>query len=194
MTSISIRRISNKSTFGFSILLGVAFVVGSAGYFHWKQVSPDIKTNQLIRNISVTEQIQLDAIPQLKRQGYATIIDLRPDGEAADQPSSGAVDEAARNNGLHFAYVPVSHGEIPDSAVIALDQAIANSPKPILLYCRSGRRAARTWSLVEASRPNGLDEKAILAAVNASGQSAEDLTPVIAQRIANRIYVKGEVN
>jgi len=92
---------------------------------------------------------------------------------------------------MNFAYVPVPHGDIPAGAVTALARAMAENPKPILLYCRSGRRAARTWSLVEVSRSDGLDAADILAAVKAGGQSAEDLDTAIAARIANRSVAAG---
>ncbi|WP_051711454.1 TIGR01244 family sulfur transferase [Andreprevotia chitinilytica] len=176
---------SNKWIFGLSVLLGVFIVLGMQVYSRWTQ-PPQIKINNLTTDISVTEQLKLDVVPQLKAQGFATIIDLRPDGEAADQPAAATVESAARANNVTFAYVPVPHGDIPDAAVAALDKALSTSPRPILLYCRSGRRAARTWSLVEASRPGGLDAAAILAAVKASGQSADDLDTAITQRIAQR--------
>jgi uncharacterized protein (TIGR01244 family) len=93
---------------------------------------------------------------------------------------------AATAEGLDFAYIPVPHGQIPDAAVTALQQQLAKKTGPVLLYCRSGSRAARTWSLVEASRHNGLNAAEILAAVKASQLNADDLEPAIRQRIALR--------
>jgi uncharacterized protein (TIGR01244 family) len=87
---------------------------------------------------------------------------------------------------LTFAYVPVPHGDIPGQAVDALGQSLASAGKPVLLYCRSGKRAARTWALSEASRADGLDAVAIQAAVRSAGQSADDLAESIAARIAAR--------
>lgn len=54
------------------------------------------------------------------------------------------------------------------------------------MYCRSGSRAARTWSLMEASRPGGRSADDILAAVKRSGQGADDLAGAINARIAKR--------
>jgi protein tyrosine phosphatase (PTP) superfamily phosphohydrolase (DUF442 family) len=56
----------------------------------------------------------------------------------------------------------------------------------VLLYCRSGRRAARTWSLVEASRADGMDVAQIIAAVKEGGQEADDLKDALEQRVAAR--------
>jgi len=184
------KHFSNKSIFWLAVVLGIMFVVGLAGYTHYTGVRP-VKFARLTTGIAVTEQIQLKAIPYLPAEGFATVIDLRPDGEAADEPPAVVVESAVHASRMNFAYVPVPHGDIPAGAVTALARAMAENPKPILLYCRSGRRAARTWSLVEASRSDGLDAADILAAVKAGGQSAEDLDTAIAARIANRSVAAG---
>ena len=183
--------LSNKSIFWLSAILGVALVVAAFGYAHFTKLL-QVRINRLTAEVAIAEQIQLEAIPQLRLDGFATIIDLRPDGEAVDEPTAAAVESAVHANHMNFSYVPVPHGDIPTNAVTALDKAISENPKPILLYCRSGRRAARTWGLVEASRPGGLGESEILMAVKASGQSADDLKAAIALRIANRTKPVGE--
>lgn len=176
---------TNKRIFICSMLLGVFAVMASASYTRWTELR-ELNAVNLTPDIAVSEQLKLNAVHLLRAKGYATIIDLRPDGEAQDQPLAAVVARAAESNRMHFAYVPVPHGEIPESAVAGLEKALAENPKPILLYCRSGRRAARTWSLVEASRPGGLDAAAILSAVKNTGQTADDLSGAIAQRIAQR--------
>jgi uncharacterized protein (TIGR01244 family) len=190
MNSTFSKFFSNKAIFGLSVILGVIYVVASFGYAHFTK-APPLKFRRLTPDISVAEQIRTESVPQLQLLGFSTIIDMRPDGEVADQPAAVAVETAVHANHMHFSYVPVPHGDIPADAVTALAKAIAENPRPILLYCRSGRRAARTWSLVEASRPGGLDAADILAAVKAGGQSAEDLNGAIAQRIANRTKSAG---
>lgn len=178
------KAISNQRIFWLSALLGMSFAVASAAYSH--RTHPRLLPHRLTDDVWVSEQLRPNAIPEAKARGFATIIDLRPDGEAANQPSSAAMEEAARANALAFAYVPVPHGDIPEDAVTVLGERIASSPKPILLYCRSGRRAVRTWSLAEASRPSGLAPEQIEAAARSAGQSAEDLDAGIRQRIAAR--------
>ena len=73
-----------------------------------------------------------------------------------------------------------------NTAVDRFGQVLGTSQKPVLLYCRSGSRAARTWALAEAARPGGLDEQAILQAVEQAGLDASDLQADIARRIAAR--------
>jgi uncharacterized protein (TIGR01244 family) len=141
---------------------------------------------KLGEGISVRNQITLASIPKIKEQGYRTLIDLRPDGEAPDQPTAAAVSAAAGAAGLKFAYVPTPHGDIPAATVDAFAQAIAAAEKPVLLYCRSGNRAARVWALAEASRPGGADAATIADTVRSAGQKVDDLTAQIATRIAQR--------
>jgi uncharacterized protein (TIGR01244 family) len=180
------RSVTKPQVFWLSTLIGLILVVAGFGYDDWSSRPPQSPLNRLVADIWVSEQLHLDAIANLRARGFRTLIDLRPDGEAPDQPPASEVESAALGNNMRFFYVPVPHGDIPEEAVTALAKALANSPKPVLLYCRSGRRAARTWSLVEAARPNGLDANAIQAAVKAAGQSVDDLNAVILQRISHR--------
>ncbi|MFZ6653852.1 beta-lactamase hydrolase domain-containing protein [Undibacterium sp. TJN19] len=177
----------NKTLFGLSVLAGIGFVLLSAAYSRFSLSRlPEVTTHQLTHSIFVTEQVSVNAVTSLKHDGITTIIDMRPDGEAAGQPTAAAMAAAAKAEGLDFAYIPVPHGPIPDTAVTALQQQLAKNSGAVLLYCRSGSRAARTWSLVEASRNGGLDAPDILAAVKASKLNADDLEPAIRQRIALR--------
>lgn len=136
--------------------------------------------------VSVRDQLTLAEVARLKDGGVRTIIDLRPDGEAPDQPAAGAVGAAARAAGLGFAYVPTPHGDILDTVVEDLARAMAVAEQPVLLYCRSGKRAARVWALAEASRPGGASPEVIAAAVRGAGQPVDDLLTRITQRAASR--------
>ena len=178
--------LTKKQLFLACLLTGMSIVLIPAAYSKWTR-PPYLPVKQLTGQIAVTEQIKLDALDSIKRQGFHTIVDLRPDGEAADQVPSVEVARAARERGIRFVYVPVPHGAIPETAVTELGKALSSEPGSTLLYCRSGRRAARTWSLVEASRADGMEADDILAAVRESGQSADDLKESIAQRIAGRV-------
>ncbi|TCS37511.1 uncharacterized protein (TIGR01244 family) [Paucimonas lemoignei] len=154
---------------------------------HAESTAPSaLSMKRLTPDIAVSGQISQESLAQLKARGFATVIDLRPDGEASGQPASSDMASAARANNLQFYYVPVPPSGIPEQAVKQLADALKDAPKPVLMYCRSGSRAARTWSLAEASRPDGMEADAIKAAVREAGQSAEDLNPSIMQRITQR--------
>ena len=142
--------------------------------------------HELLDRVSVRDQLTVADISAIKSAGFQTIIDLRPDGEAPDQVPSAVVSAGAQALGLQFAYVPTPHGDIPAAVVDQLSRHLAEAPRPILLYCRSGNRAARAWALAEASRAGGAPGEGIATAVVKAGQKVDDLRPQIASRIAAR--------
>lgn len=143
-------------------------------------------------HVFVTAQLRPNDISKLKYQGITTVVDLRPDGEAKDEPSSTVMKIAAERSGLKFFYIPVPHENIPDTAVAQLQDALSDQNQLTLLYCHTGRRAVRTFALAEASRPDGPTADAILKMVSRAGFSADDIANEITQRIAHRNAVKGE--
>jgi uncharacterized protein (TIGR01244 family) len=145
-----------------------------------------IETRSLGPGLLIAGQVAPDDLGTLRDGGLRTLIDLRPDGEGPDQPASAPMAAAAGASGLDFHYIPVPQDGLPDEAADAVGRALAAAPGPALLYCRSGRRAARIWALAEASRPGGLAPAAILEAVRAAGQSADDLAPRLDARAARR--------
>ncbi|MEQ1653399.1 MAG: sulfur transferase domain-containing protein [Hyphomicrobium sp.] len=178
---------SLSRTFLLSLALTFAGVVLYAASKQSDPTARDTVTGHLLMDsIFVTDQVPLSAVSTLPKDGYRTLVDLRPDGEATDQPPSSAVGDAARQAGLTFAYIPTPQGEIPEQVVADLARALETAPKPVIMYCRSGKRAARVWALAEASRPGGASAEAIASAVRAAGQSVDDLAGQIATRIAAR--------
>jgi|GEM_PF-65833 len=194
-TIIFMKLPGNKALFAISILAGTLAIVGMAAYSRLdtaKSAAPaDEKkmapaTHHLHGQIQVTEQITPESIAALKQQGIQNIIAMRPDGEAPNQASAATIEKNALAAGMKFTYIPIPHGDIPDASVTALQQALEKNQGPVLLYCRSGSRAARTWSLVEASRAGGMDAATIMSAVKSAGLKADDLEGLIQKRIAAR--------
>ena len=137
-------------------------------------------------NISITSQLTPRALRYIRSHGISTLVDVRPDGEAPDQPSSTAIAEAARRYNVGFHYLPVPHETIPDSAINSLAQVLAKDNSSTLLYCRTGRRAVRLLALAEATRPDGPNLNEILKLVRDAGFEADDLRERLQQRIATR--------
>jgi uncharacterized protein (TIGR01244 family) len=166
----------------------LALVVGAVSTLAWltyqRVLAPS--THWLAGDVGVSSQLAPHDVDRLRGLGYRSLIDLRPDGEAADQPSADAMRRAAGQAHLVFRYVPVPHGDIPERVVDELAQALKDVPRPVLLYCRTGRRAARTWALVEARRPGGLPPAEIEQAVKNAGQDADDLDGALTAGAATR--------
>lgn len=143
-------------------------------------------------DVYISSQISLRDVGYMARRRMRTIIDMRPDGEAPDEPSHLEMEQSAKAQGLEFSYIPVPHESIPPATVNALGNVLASAEKPVVLYCRTGRRAVRTFALFEASRHDGPGADAILGMVRNAGFSAEDLRPEIVSRIVARTAVSEE--
>ncbi len=129
-------------------------------------------------DLSVSPQIAVADVAELKTQGFRSIVCNRPDGEGADQPTHEEIAAAAASAGLEMRYLPVVSGLVRDADAEAFDKALHELPGPTLAYCRSGTRSATLWSLSAAkSRPVA----EILAATKAAGYDMNG----VARRIAN---------
>jgi len=140
----------------------------------------------LMRGVWVSAQVTPAQVADLKAHGIERIVAVRPDGEEPGQPSSAAVEAAARSAGIAFAYAPVAGKDVPQEAVDAVSRALVHADQPVVIYCKSGRRATRVWALAEASRVDGLEADAIQSVAASAGQPVDDLREQIAARIATR--------
>lgn len=184
--AIAMFELRNLAVFSAAIGLGTVLVIAATSLLPAQAPLP-VHSMQLTARIAVAGQLTPNQVAELKSRGFGTVVVMLPDGEEAGQPASADMHAAARDERMAFAYVPLPKGDIvPDAAVVALVHALDEHPEPVMLYCRDGRRAARAWSLLEASRPGGANAASILAAVRASGHSADDLAGHIARRIARR--------
>ncbi|QFT94351.1 Beta-lactamase hydrolase-like protein [Roseovarius sp. THAF9] len=136
----------------------------------------DIK--KITEKVSVSPQITVNDIAEIKAAGFRAIICNRPDGEGADQPSFEEVEAAAKAVGIDARYVPVESGMVNDEDVAAFGASLEDLPRPVLAYCRTGTRSATLWSLSEAKTRSMPD---ILAATKDAGYDMNG----VARRIAN---------
>jgi uncharacterized protein (TIGR01244 family) len=125
-------------------------------------------------DFTTAPQISVADVEEAARQGFRTIINNRPDGEAEGQPSSREIQAAAEAAGLAYFHLPVVGGPTPQQ-VEATQRILDGAARPVLAFCRSGTRSIVTWSLAQrAAGAMGRDELVSL------GRSAGyDLTQVL---------------
>ncbi len=109
-----------------------------------------MQTKKLDDALCVREQLLPEQLAEAARQGFRSVINNRPDSEEPGQPTSAQVAAAAHAAGLEYRHIPVIPGQITDDAIEAFDKAMAEMPKPILGFCRTGTRAAMLWGLAKA--------------------------------------------
>jgi len=86
------------------------------------------------------------AVPEIKKMGYASIVNLRvPTEEGADVDQEAA---AAKSAGIKFYSLPFN-GQKPDPAVADrfLEVITDGSNEPAFIHCHSGNRAAAMWMI-----------------------------------------------
>ena len=102
-------------------------------------------------DVCVAPQLTPEAMAEAARQGFKSVINNRPDFEHdRDQPTSAAIEAAAVAAGLVYRFLPVDGGYQSPEEIAAMARLLAELPRPILAFCRSGARSARLFSAAQA--------------------------------------------
>lgn len=140
----------------------------------------DSRFRQVAPGFYVAPQLEAGDFAAARAAGIRTVINNRPDGEAAGQLTDEEARALAEAAGLAYAFVPVSPGGIGPEAVAAFAQAVEANPGPYLAYCRSGTRSCHMWAFNAArSQPT----REIVAAAAAAGYDLGPALPAL-RRIA----------
>jgi uncharacterized protein (TIGR01244 family) len=123
--------------------------------------------------LSVFGQIQPDDVEAAAAQGFALIVNNRPEEEEPGQPSGEAIRQAARDAGIAYVAIPITHAGFSVAQVDAMRAALAKADGPVLAFCRSGTRSTLLWALAKAAD----GEDADVLARKAAG-AGYDVSPV----------------
>lgn len=134
--------------------------------------------------ILVAGQIGPGDIATAQAQGVTTVINNRPDGEQAGQPTGDEIEAAAAAAGMAYLAIPVAHAGIAPEQVDEMVAALEAADGPVLAFCRSGTRSTMLWTLAESKRGRDPDELADLAA--AAGYDVGGLMPAMRALQAGR--------
>ena len=87
-----------------------------------------------------------EAVPEIKKMGFKSIINLRLPNEAGANIEAEAA--AAKTAGINFYSIPFS-GQAPDPAVADkfLDTVTAPANQPAYIHCAAGNRAGAMWMI-----------------------------------------------
>lgn len=128
---------------------------------------------QLSDEVWASPQIEVADVADAAARGFGLIVNNRPDGEAADQPSGESVALAASEAGIDYIAIPITHSGFSAPQVEAMVEALRGAQGKVLAYCRSGTRSTLLWALAQASQGASPVELAASAA-----QAGYDLGPV----------------
>lgn len=102
--------------------------------------------NRLETTVACAGAVKATAVPELKKMGFAAIINLRRETEAgADLEAEAA---AAKEADIRYYWIPFDGG-MPDPAVADkfLDALSTEGSQPAFIHCASGNRAGAMWMI-----------------------------------------------
>src|SRR3984893_7946189 len=106
-----------------------------------------MKPTALTAKLSVAPQPMLSDFQELRRLGFMTVVNNRPDGEDPNQLGSAAEEQAARAAGLGYVHIPVTSTGMTDDDARLFKETIEQAAGPVVAHCRSGARSFYLWVL-----------------------------------------------
>ena len=106
--------------------------------------TPNIQ--HLNADMSVSAQLDPAAMAWAAQAGFKSVINNRPDFEGgAEQPTNATMQAAAIAAGLRYAFLPVQPAIQTPEEIAKFAALLAELPKPILAFCRSGARSGKLY-------------------------------------------------
>ncbi len=100
----------------------------------------------LTPDVCVSAQLTPETMAEAAAMGFRSVINNRPDFEGGpDQPTSESIEAAAKAAGLEYRYLPVAGGYQSPAEIEAFAELLAELPRPLLAFCRSGARSSRLF-------------------------------------------------
>jgi uncharacterized protein (TIGR01244 family) len=106
---------------------------------------------QIAADVCVAPQLTPEAMAELARLGFRSVVNNRPDfEEGPGQPTSAMVEAAARAAGLEYAYLPVQPAYQSPEEIARFAELLAQLPRPLVAFCRSGARSTKLYTAASA--------------------------------------------
>jgi uncharacterized protein (TIGR01244 family) len=120
------------------------------------------------QQVSVGGQPRQSDLEELKKEGVATVVNLRAVGE--DSPLNPAEERAvAEKLGLQYHHLPISLDRLDIDQIKELRKILRNSQGPVFVHCGMGQRAC-SFSLAAS----GVDADSIFEQASALGFPVQD--------------------
>jgi uncharacterized protein (TIGR01244 family) len=111
-------------------------------------MNTSLPVRAVAHDVCVAPQLAPEAMAEAARAGFRSVVNNRPDFEhGPDQPSSAEIEAAARAAGLEYRFLPVNGMVQSPADAAAMAALLEQLPRPLLMFCRSGARSTRLYSL-----------------------------------------------
>lgn len=108
-----------------------------------------MKLTTITDTFAVAAQPDVADFGRIRTDGFAALINLRPDGEEPTQPGNAAEARAAKDAGLGYGFIPVRGSSITQADIDAFQAALAAAKGPVVAHCKGGTRALTLYVLGE---------------------------------------------
>src|SRR5262245_59648043 len=128
----------------FFVIVSSAALLTAAQQVTKENVAGVTNFTRLETTVACAGAVKVEAVPEIKKMGFASIINLRQASEpGADVDAEAA---AAKAVGIRFYHIPFN-GQAPEAAVADkfLDAITTKGSEPAFIHCAGGNRAAAMW-------------------------------------------------
>ncbi|WP_286744687.1 TIGR01244 family sulfur transferase [Aquabacterium sp. UBA2148] len=114
-------------------------------------MSDSVSLQPIAQDVYAAPQLSPEAMAAAAEAGFKAVINNRPDMEGGpDQPTSAAIEAAAKAAGLEYAYLPVNGGYQSPEEIARCAELLKSLPRPLLMFCRSGARSTKLYMQAQA--------------------------------------------
>lgn len=114
-------------------------------------MSDSVSLQPIAQDVYAAPQLTPEAMAAAAEAGFKAVMNNRPDMEGGpEQPSSAAIEAAAKAAGLEYAYLPVSGGYQSPEEIARCAELLKSLPRPLLMFCRSGARSTKLFMQAQA--------------------------------------------
>ncbi|GEN27007.1 pyridine nucleotide-disulfide oxidoreductase [Halovibrio variabilis] len=132
-----------------------------------------MQTQPLETDIEITSALTVEELEHVKAKGFKTVICNCKPGESAEFPDEKAYRQKAADICLQWVHIPVTPGDYSQADVAAFAEAMQQLPRPILAFCRTGKRATHLWAYAKRHTEQ-CDLAELFSAAKAAGFDLEE--------------------
>jgi uncharacterized protein (TIGR01244 family) len=137
-----------------------------------KETVPGIRNlARLETTVACAGAITADAVPEIKKMGFASIVNLRLATETGAEVEKE--EAAAKASGLRYFHVPFDGKPDPKAAEQFLIAITTEGAEPAFIHCAGGNRAATMWLIKRIAVDHWDVERATKEAVALGQTNAE---------------------
>ena len=110
-------------------------------------MSNSVAVQPIAQDVYAAPQLTPEAMASAAEAGFKAVLNNRPDFEGgAEQPTSAAIEAAAKAAGLEYAYLPVQGGYQSPEEIAQCAALLQSLSRPLLMFCRSGARSTKLYT------------------------------------------------